>query len=194
MRDSLKGIDKVLMFRVFNKRKEQKATVLALQTVHTIKEASKVTTKETKDGTLVSGGTLTTTIDIEAIASDDIVNKMLRWVNKERLELEIWEVDFSKPMNPDSSDNTKFLSQYGTGYLTGWDAPANVSDDVTIKTTASIKGKLVSGYATVDHDQLAEYNKFRDTVADPKEEEPLNEDPYAIESGSKDPEEPGTGV
>lgn len=173
MESPLNGSHKILMFRLKGDADKRAAVKLALQTTHTIKESRKVTTTETKDGTIASAGTLTTTIDIEALASDTDVNDMLHYAQKNGLEVEVWEIDFDKPQ---TGQTGKYLAQYGSGYMSDWETPAKVGDNTTIKTTLTVNGQLVSGYATVNAEDLATVdNFFRDTVKGAQDAQPLAE-------------------
>jgi TP901-1 family phage major tail protein len=176
-----KGKDKVLMFRLLKDKDNANASRLALQTTHTIKESHKIDTTQTKDGSLPSVGGLETTIDLEAMASDDLSNEILHYAQKKGLELEVWEIDFSK-----EPTGNKYPALYGSGYLSDWETPANVDENTTIKTTLTIGGELARGLATVNELDLATVKKFfRDTVKGAKEEEPLDEAPdYGSSSNS----------
>jgi TP901-1 family phage major tail protein len=175
MEKPIKGKDKVLMFRLFKDRAKTNATRLALQTTHTIKESSKTDSTPTKDGSSASSGELETTIDIEALASDTLTNDMLHYAVKNQLELEVWEINFTKPEVDEAGKETgKYMSQYGTGYLSDWESPADVDGNTTIKTSMTVSGQLVKGQATVSKlDAATVHNFFRDTTPDPEEVDPL---------------------
>lgn len=165
METPIEGDKRVLMFRLLENKDKEDATRLALQTTHTVKETSKVATTATKDGTVVAPGTVTTTIEIEALGSDTLVNDMLHYAVKNKKEVEVWEIDFSKP-----TDDGKYMAQYGCGYLSSWETPAKVGTDATIKTTLTLNGVLVSGKATVSAQDAATVNNFfRDTVKGSKD-------------------------
>ncbi|MBS9335000.1 phage major tail protein, TP901-1 family [Fructobacillus sp. M1-13] len=176
-----KGKDKVLMFRLFQDKNKADATRLGLQTTHSIKNSRKTDSTATKDGNIVSPGTLETTIDIEAIASDDLTNQVLAYAQKKGLEVEVWEIDFSQ-----EPQNGKYVAQYGVGYLSDWEVPAEVDSNTTIKTTLTISGELVKGLATVSAVDVATVkNFFRDTVKNPTEVAPIDEAPdYGTEQKS----------
>lgn len=184
METPIKGKDRVLMFRLLQEKDKKNATRLALQTTHTIKESSKAETTATKDGSIASAGALETSIDIEALGSDTLVNDMLHYAVKNQLEIECWEIDFTKP----GKKNDTFISQYGSGYLSDWETPAAVDGDATIKTTLTINGKLVKGEATVSkEDQKTVHNFFRDTLAGAPNVDPLPDyDPDAKEPAKAD--------
>lgn len=160
MEQPIEGIDRVLMFRLLENKDKENASRLALQTTHTVKESAKVATTATKDGTIVAPGTLTTTIEIEALGSDTVVNDMLHYAAKQQKVVEVWEIDFSKP-----AGENQYMAQYGYGYLSNWETPAKVGTDATIKTTLTINGQLVKGKATVSAQDAATVNNFfRDTI------------------------------
>lgn len=182
METPIKGKDQILMFRLLQDKDKTNATRLALQTSHTVKKSRKNDTTATKDGTIVANGTQETTIDIEAIASDDLTNDILAYAQNRGLELEVWVVDFSKKL-----PSGKYMSQYGVGYLSDWEVPAEVDDNTTIKTTLTVSGELVKGEATVSElDQITVKNFFRDTVKGAKNVAPLDETPKYDDKTSSD--------
>lgn len=171
MEKILEGKNKVLMFRLVQDRAKKSAARLALQVKHSVKESSKTESIQTKDGTIAKAGEVTTTISIEALASDTLVNKMLRHAVRNQLEVEVWEIDFSKKQS-----DGKYLAEYGTGYLGSWEVPSDVKANTTIKTTMTINGQLVVGEATVTElDELTVKNFFRDTVVNAEEVAPLTD-------------------
>lgn len=182
METPIKGKDKILMFRLLKDKDKANATRLALQTTHTPKESSKTETTSTKDGAIASAGSLETSIDIEALASDTLSNELLHYAVKNQLEVEVWEIDFTKKV-----DDTHYVAQYGTGYLSDWETPADVDDNATIKTTLTINGRFVKGNATVSElDAITVRNFFRDTVKGAKEVAPIDEAPKYDDKTSSD--------
>ncbi|GAO99833.1 phage major tail protein, TP901-1 family [Fructobacillus ficulneus] len=180
MNTPVQGKDKVLMFRLFQDKDKADATRLALQTTHSIKNSRKNDTTATKDGSVVSVGSLETTIDIEAIASDDLTNQVLAYAQKKGLALEAWEIDFSQ-----APQNGKYVAQYGVGYLSDWETPADVESNTTIKTTLTINGELVKGLATVSAVDVATVkNYYRDTVKGAVEVAPIDETPVYTSNSS----------
>lgn len=173
MEEAIKGIDRFLMFRLFEEKAEKNATKLALQTTHTIKEEAKADSEATKDGSIATQGALETTVEFEAIATDTELNAMLHYAVKNQKKVEVWEIDMSKPPK-----DGKYYSQYGVGYLSSWETPADAEKNTTIKTTLTVENKLVVGYATLTSEQEATAKAFfRDTVEAPKDEEPAQEYP-----------------
>lgn len=168
----IQGKDKVLMFRLYEEREKKNATLLALQTKHDKKETSKVDTLTTKDkGNIPVPSEVTTTIDIEAYASNSELNKMLRYSVRNQKPIEVWEIDFTRP-----AGEGKYYAEYGVGYLSGWETPADVKGASTIKTTLTVSGLLAPGNATVSPvDDLTVKNFFFDTTANSTQEKPLAE-------------------
>lgn len=173
MQSPLNGSKRILMFRLAKDRDKANAAKLALQTTHTIKETRKVESAETKDGNAASPGTLSTTIDIESLYSDTEVVSMLHYAQKYGLEIECWEINFDKPKD---GSTAQYRAQYGTGYLSSWETPAKVGDNITVKTTLTVNGQLVDGWATVSkEDSTTVNNFFRDTTKGSQEVDPLVE-------------------
>ncbi len=176
MTQAIKGKDKALMFRLLAERDTKQAQRLALQINHTIKKESKSETVMTKDGPVVTTGGTENSIELEALASDTDTNAYLEHSVDEGLTLEVWEIDFSKPKT-DSDGKVipnKYWAKYGTGALTGWESPAEVESNTTIKSTMLINDKLVGGWATVtEEDELAAKTFFYDTVAAAEQVDPI---------------------
>ncbi len=156
----IKGKDKILMFRRLDQDKQETGVKLALQTTHTWDYARSVEGIDTKDGTITSGGGLTVTLSIEAVASNDELNKMLKQAVLDDAILEVWDVD----MSTYDTSTKKADAQYAQGRLQGWSVPADVSDLSRISTTMSINGVPQSGTVTLTEAQEAQYQyAFRGT-------------------------------
>ncbi|KRL40733.1 MAG: phage major tail protein, TP901-1 family [Liquorilactobacillus sp.] len=154
------GKDKILMFRLYEQRATAGATKLALQTQHSWKYDSKSDSTETKDGTINSPATTSVTLDIEAVASLDDVNKFLEDAAKNSKLLEVWDINLA-----DKQADGKYGAKYGQGYLQSWEVPAEVGKLTTIKTTMNIDQLPVDGTATVTADQQNEIQyAFADTT------------------------------
>ncbi|MHB9781489.1 phage major tail protein, TP901-1 family [Streptococcus sp. 10F2] len=153
------GKDKILMFRKLGDKKA--AAKLALQTEHSWNyERSNEATK-TKDGAVVSDGGLEVTLQIEAVATHDELNKMLKDSVLQGFKLEVWEIDLAG-----TKQGGKYPALYAQGSLSNWETPANVEELETISTEMAIDGKPVEGYATLTADQEAAIRyAFADTTA-----------------------------
>ena len=154
------GKDKILMFRLLEKATKEKATKLALQTEHTLSYENNVDTTQTKDGAVTSNGGTEVTLEINAIASHDDVNEMLKKSVIEHKELECWEVDLSEP-----TEDGKYPAKYMQGKLENWESPANVEELTEISTTMKIDGIPQDGFATISKEQeKAILYAFRDVT------------------------------
>ena len=153
------GKNKILMFRKLGDKTA--AAKLALQTEHTWKYERSTDSEKTKDGAVVTDGGLEVTLSIEAVTSNDDVNKMLKNAVVNGDKLEVWEVDLAG-----TKQGEKYPAIYAQGALSSWEVPDNVEDLETLSTEMTIEGKPVEGYATLTASQVAEINyAFKDTTA-----------------------------
>ncbi|MFR7764632.1 MAG: phage major tail protein, TP901-1 family [Anaerococcus obesiensis] len=161
------GKDKILMFRLLENATKEKATKLALQTEHTLSYENNVDTTQTKDGAITSNGGIEVSLEINAIASHDEVNEMLKKSVIEQKVLECWEIDLAG-----EAQEGKYPAKYMQGKLESWEMPANVEDLAEISTTMKIDGIPQDGFATISKDQeKAILYAFRDvTIFDDKAE------------------------
>lgn len=156
------GKDRILMFRKLGDKNA--AAKLALQTEHSWNyERSNEATK-TKDGAVVSDGGLEVTLQIEAVASRDGLNKMLLDSVLNGDKLEVWDIDLAGVKDKSG----KYPAKYAQGSLSNWEVPANVEELATISTEMAIDGKPVDGYATLTAEQQEAIRyAFQDTTAIP---------------------------
>lgn len=159
---AVQGKNSVLMFRKLKDARSQVAAKLALQIEHNLQLERENDSQQTKDGAISVSGGLTVTLELEALISDDPVNKMLYEAFMADDTLEIWEIDLSQKH---ASQENKYKAKYMRGKLTNWESPANVEENQTLSTTINVDGRPQDGYATVSEDQVAEITyAFRDTV------------------------------
>ena len=152
------GKDKILMFRKLGEKKA--AAKLALQTEHKWSYERSNDTKKTKDGAVTSDGGLEVKLEIEAVATNDELNKMLKQSVVEGFKLEVWEIDLA-----DKKSDNKYGALYAQGSLASWEVPSNVEDLETISTEMTIDGKPVAGEATLTTEQVnAIQYAFKDTT------------------------------
>lgn len=153
------GKDKILMFRKLGDKNA--AAKLALQTEHSWNyERSNEATK-TKDGAVVSDGGLEVTLSIEAVATMDELNEMLKDSVTKGFKLEVWEINLAG-----EKKDGKYPALYAQGSLSSWETPANVEELETISTEMAIDGVPQDGYATLTADQEAAIRyAFVDTTA-----------------------------
>nr|WP_205397280.1 phage major tail protein, TP901-1 family [Streptococcus lutetiensis] len=153
-----RGKDKILMFRKLGDRTA--AAKLALQTEHKWKYERKNDSKKTKDGAVNSDKGLEVVLSIEAVATRDELNLMLKDSVVNGYKLEVWEIDLAG-----TKQGNKYPALYAQGSLNSWEVPDNVEELETISTEMAIEGKPVDGYATLSDVQIAEINyTFADTT------------------------------
>lgn len=157
------GLHKVLMVRRLSKAAEESAARLALQIEHNLQYERSNEQTATKDGPVGSSGSLTASLDIQALISDDPVNNdMYEGFIKGEI-FEFWEVDFT---SPHETNENQFKAKYFRGYLNNWAEPANVESLQELSTTATVDGIPQPGYVTVEEGlvEQAAY-AFRDITA-----------------------------
>lgn len=152
------GKNKILMFRKLGEKSA--AAKLALQTEHSWSYERSTDVTKTKDGAVSSDGGLEVTLSIEAVASADDLNKMLKDSVINGDVLEVWEIDLAG-----QKSGVKYPALYAQGKLSSWEVPSNVEDLETISTEMTINGKPVEGFATLTADQEAAIQyAFADTT------------------------------
>ncbi len=150
MLEAKKGKNRILMFRKLSEMKNESAARLALQTEHEWEYSRDTDLEQTKDGPISTDGGLEVTLSINAIASDDPVNNMLRTAVIEGEKLEVWDIDITKKVGG------KYPALYARGNLNSWTIPANVEDYLELETEMIIDGKPQEGEVTL----TAEQEKF----------------------------------
>ena len=152
------GKNKILMFRKLGDKRA--AAKLALQTEHKWKYERKNDSTATKDGSVISDKGLEVNLSIEAVATRDELNLMLKDSVVSGYKLEVWEIDLAG-----EKQGNKYPALYAQGSLNSWEVPENVEDLETISTEMAIEGKPVAGIATLSESQIAEINyAFADTT------------------------------
>lgn len=157
------GKHKILMFRLLEDAADDSAAKLALQTNHSWSYTRSTESTATKDGAIVSQGGLEATLNIEAVASDDPVNNMLKEAVIESKKLEVWEIDIGA-----EQVEGKYPATYAQGNLENWEVPNEVEGLVTLSTTMRIDGAPKDGMATITAEQAEEISyAFRDVTPVP---------------------------
>ena len=119
-----------------------------MQTKHSWKFEAKSDSTETKDGNINSPATASATLEIEAIASLDEVNEMLRGAVMSSKMLEVWDINLA-----DKRSDNKYGAQYARGYLQSWEVPSEIGKLTEIKTTMNVEQLPVEGEATLTEEQ-----------------------------------------
>lgn len=153
------GKNKILMFRKLGDKNA--AAKLALQTAHSWSYDRSNDVTKTKDGSVSSDGGLEVSLTIEAVVTDDELNRMLKQSVVEGYKLEVWEIDLAG-----EKQGAKYPALYAQGKLSNWEVPSNVEDLETLSTEMTIDGKPVEGFATLTAEQeKAIQYVFADTAA-----------------------------
>lgn len=154
------GKNRVLYFRKLGDA--EAGAKLAMQTEHTWSYERSIDSTQTKDGAVSSDGGLETTLEINALSSNDEVNRLLKDSVVEGFKLEVWDVDLTQP----ESEN-QFPATYAQGLLDSWEIPAPNDGPVEISTSMIVDAKPVEGKVTVTkEDQAAIQYAFKDLIAE----------------------------
>lgn len=151
MKKPIFGKEKILMFRLLSKAEEEAAARLALQIEHNWSYERNTDTKPTKDGAIVTPGSLEVTLELNAISTRDALNLMLKESVVKGEKLEVWDIDLGS-----KDAEGKYDAEYAVGNLNSWEVPANVEDTVDISTTMSIDGRPAEGKVTLTDTEVSE--------------------------------------
>lgn len=159
----LKGIDRILLFRVLAEEGASvTASKLAYQTEHEISKSRDSDSTPTKDGAVVSLGDLETEISVTSILAqgDEFADEIEQAFDDGKV-IEIWDIDRSGEASAD-----KYPATYYQAYMTDYSQTPNAEDDVEMEMEFSVNGKGQKGEATLTESQadVVQY-AFKDTVA-----------------------------
>lgn len=164
MVETLKGIDRILLFRVLAEEGSAvSASKLAFQTEHEISKTRDVNGTATKDGMRQSLGELETEISVTSIlAKGDAFATEIEQAFDDGKVIEIWDIDRSG-----EGALGKYPATYYQAYMTDFSQNPNAEDDVELSMDFSVNGKGVKGEATLTGAQaeVVQY-AFKDTTAD----------------------------
>ena len=161
MVETVKGIDRILLFRPLSKQETDAASKLAFQTEHEISKSRDVDSVATKDGYRQSLGDLETEISVTSIlAKDDPFADEMEEAFDEGEIIEIWDIDRSA-----EGTEGKFKATYYQAYATDFSQSPNAEDDVEMSIDFSVNGKGQKGEATLTEEQadVVQY-AFADTT------------------------------
>ncbi len=160
MVETLKGIDRILLFRVLDSAGE--ASKLAFQTEHEINKTRDSDSVATKDGAVRSLGDLETEISVTSILAkgDDFADEIEQAFDDGQI-IEIWDIDRSG-----EESAGKHPATYYQAYMTEYSQSPNAEDDTEMELEFSVNGKGVKGEATLTEEQsdVVQY-AFQDTTA-----------------------------
>lgn len=159
--DAVKGIDRILLFRILSKQGTASASKLAFQTEHEVSKSRDVDSTPTKDGVRQSLGELETEISVTSILAkgDEFAGEMEEAFDNGDI-VEIWDIDRSAKGTED-----KYKATYYQAYMTSFSQSPNSEDDVEMSMDFSINGKGQKGEATLTAEQadVVQY-AFHDTT------------------------------
>lgn len=170
MEKAIHGKNVKLMFRLLKERAFKSAGLLALEMSHTYNRETNVDTQATKDGSVASGGSIESNIEMEFLKTNTEIFNMLEYAYENGEEIEVWRIFFDQPVE---GEDRKYAAQYGTGILGNFPDAAEAESNSSVSTTLNLNGLLVRGEATVDaeNDELAKAF-FYDTIKNAEKQEP----------------------
>lgn len=146
--EPIQGKDKILFFRLLKDATEKKASKILYQVEHTISYSNETEEKQTKDGSLQQSGGLSTTINLNAVVTNDETNRAMRDAVKSGDVIELWEVDLQSMSGDGECD-----ALYMRGKLNSWEDPANVTDYAEFSTTVAVIGEPKEGKVQLTKEQ-----------------------------------------
>lgn len=144
------GFDKVIFLRRLADAAQLDGTRLALQTTHTLSISSDSDSTATKDGSVNTLSSPETELEVENIASDDVLNDILWDSVKNHTTLEAWEVNLAK-----KDDDGQYFARYMRGYVNSMEEDNDADDNSTGDATFTIDGVPQDGWLKLSADQQA---------------------------------------
>ncbi len=164
-KEVVKGTKIVYLYRLLADAKTQKGTTLAYTTENERTLSRDSDTTETKDGPVVTSGSLEHEITATSLLTknDPMIDKLEKAVVSGET-IEIWEANLADPASGGSGSNL-FKGKYFQGKLTEFGKSSNAEDNVEISLTFAIEGAGQSGNVTVTEEQQVEASYvFKDTT------------------------------
>lgn len=159
--ETVKGIDRILLFRPLSLKGTDAASKLAFQTEHDISKSRDVDSVSTKDGKVQSLGDLETEISVTSILAqgDDFAVTMEEAFDDGEV-IEIWDID-----RTGEGLDGKYPATYYQAYATSFNQTPNAEDDVEMSIDFAVNGKGQKGEATLTAEQesVVQY-AFTDTT------------------------------
>lgn len=159
--DTVKGIDRILLFRRLSDAGTAAAAKLAFQTEHEATKSRDIDGVATKDGTVRSVGPIETEISVTSIlGAGDTLADDLETAFDEGEIIEIW--DIHRGATPTGE---KYPATYYQAYMSEFAQSTNAEDDIELSMSFAVNGLGQKGDATLTADQaeVVQY-AFKDTV------------------------------
>ena len=156
------GKSKLLYFRNLAQAAAGEGKRLAFQTTHTLSGEGDSDTTATKDGSVSVTTAAAWTLSVENLTSENEVRDIILEALEKTEQIEIWEVDFSRPATTEG----KYMGKYMQGGVTSVeyanDADSSSADTAEIAITGTPqKGEITIEPADIEALQYA----FRDITA-----------------------------
>lgn len=162
--ETVKGINRILLFRVLSKSGTQSASKLAFQTEHEVTKTRDLESTPTKDGYVKSLAESETEISVTSIlAQGDAFATEIEQAYDDGEIIEMWDIN-----RTGEAVSGKYPSTYYQAYMTEFSQAPNAEDDVELSMSFGVNGKGQKGEATLTADQEAfvQY-AFADTTTAP---------------------------
>lgn len=144
------GFDKVVFLRRLSDADSLAGARLALQTTHSLEVQAKADSTATKDGSITTQGSPETTLEVENISSDDVLNDLIWDSAKNKTKLEAWEVNLAK-----KDAKGRYFARYMRGYVSDMQEDNDADDSSNGDAKLTIDGVPQDGYLTLDEGQKA---------------------------------------
>lgn len=138
--------------RPFSKQSLQSASKLALQVDGDLSGSVSINRKATKETTITSRGSNEFTVDLNYVASRDVVNQEIYDTFLKREELELWRIDTGAP----GTTEGKYKATYVRGFVESWNLPDNVDDTVDSSTSVAVTYGPADGEVTLTAAEMNE--------------------------------------
>lgn len=152
MAESVKGIDRIILFRPLAEEATESATKLAFQTDHSIGITNEGTSDETKDGRINSTGTPEYDFSMNSILArgDEAVDAIKDAVIS-GAKYGFWEIDRVEKGTGENAE--KYKSTYYEGAFSGYSETNAVGGNVELTLDVNIDGVGQRGWATLTEEQ-----------------------------------------
>lgn len=157
---TVEGSKIVYLLRVKEDQASEDAGIIAYTTSNSRSVSNGVGTTQTKDGAVVTPGTVEETLSVTAFfaPTDERITKMENALKNNKV-IEIWEADLALPKG-----STKYAGTYREGRISSWslDSPSDGLAELSME--FSLEGGGKTGDVTVSDSQKAEAYAFKDTT------------------------------
>ncbi|MDN6670660.1 MAG: phage major tail protein, TP901-1 family [Staphylococcus equorum] len=149
--ETIKGIDRILLFRRLKDKGTEAASKLAFQTEHEVSKTRDVDATPTKDGNVQSIGAIEQEISVTSILAkgDELVDTLEKAMDEGEI-IEVWDID-----RTGEGSGSKYPATYYQALITDFSQSPNAEDDVELEMDLAVNGVGQKGEATLTEDQMA---------------------------------------